>query len=187
MSLLSPQGYSPGALGSLTDVSSPIVTFEPPLIDLNFNATSGEPPASAWNVSVSDGSWANWNYTTAHIASKASVFTSTPGSSITYFFQGTEYYIGGSFSGQNSSTVNGTLDLIIDGHTITSDSYGTNGGSGVNASIEGFGFNYGSQLPGSFGLIGGLNYDWHEITVKLNQGWMQVQALTGELLFGADG
>ena len=188
MSFISPQGYTPGLLASQIDVSSPLLSFDPPLVSQSYNASSGAPPpTAAWNVTVFDGSWSGWNDTTTHSAQRTSVFTSTPGSQITYSFLGIDYYVSGNFSGQSSSVSNGTLELIIDGHTITSASYGTNGNSGVNASIEGFGLNYGSQLPGSFGYIGGLDYDWHEVTIKLNQGWLQVDSLVPNLYLGASG
>ena len=187
--MLSPQGYSPESILSQTDISSPLVTFEPPLVPQSYNASTGSPPPiSAWNTSVSDGSWSAWNSSTAHIAGYTSAFTSTPGASFTFYFLGTEFYATGAFSGQSNSTVNGTLEVVIDGHTITSDpNPNSYRGSALNASLEGFGFSYGSQLPGTFGFIGEMDYGWHEITVKLNQGWLEVDSITGELLVGAQG
>ena len=184
--LLSPQGYQPGLIGNVLPVTDPSIVWDPPLLPDTY--TGGFPPDAAWNISFPEPTWANWSASIVLDHYPGWAFTSTPGASLSYSFLGTDWYILGNFSGQSSNVINGTLQLTVDGNVL--DLNGTQPNAAVPPGTpwtEGFGQSYGSQLPGSIGMVANLDYTWHTIELELREGWLNVTSIEANRPAGVQG
>ena len=186
MAFTGPHGYVASYLGDSLPVTDPAAVYYPPLVPSDY--TSGALPTSAWNVSMTGVTWADWSLSSVSDNDPQWIYSSTAGSSLTYSFLGVSLDLQGTFSGESTNTANGTLQVTVDGYVVPASGTFPNATAAPGPHLEGFGYDYGAsnQFPGNLGGLYDLDYDWHTIEVKLIQGWMNISQIQPSFLQGSE-